>query len=219
MRLVLIGPPGCGKGTQAMLIRDKYQIPQLSTGDILRAAAREGTELGRQADAFMSKGNLVPDRLIVDLMSEKIFGSGFESGCILDGFPRTLVQAEALDQILEKKDCRLDAVISIEVDDNEVVRRLSGRRQCRECGEGYHIVFKKPNHAGVCDRCGGELYQRTDDSEDTVRERLVVYRKQTEPLIDYYRKKNILKKVSGIGTIDEIFERISSLIDGCVREK
>jgi len=213
MKIVLIGPPGCGKGTQAMLIREKYNVPQLSTGDILRAAVAEGTELGRLADSFMRNGNLVPDQLILDLMSEEILKQGFNGGYILDGFPRTLTQAEALDRLLRKNDSRLDAAISIDVGDDEVVRRLAGRRQCKRCGEGYHLIFKSPSKAGMCDKCGGELYQRADDNEDTVRERLAVYRRQTEPIISYYKEKGILKSVSGIGTIDEVFERISSLID------
>lgn len=214
MKLVLIGPPGCGKGTQAVLIQEEYKIPQVSTGDILRAAIRKGTPLGGKAAGYMNAGNLVPDQLIIDLMNERIKGEDCRDGYILDGFPRTLKQAEALDELLKNAGHKLDMVISIEVDDNEVVARLSGRRQCTNCGDGYHLIFKRPKRENVCDKCGSALYQRDDDKEETVRARLSVYREQTSPLINYYQNAGLLKTVNGLGTIDEIFKRVSSLING-----
>lgn len=212
MKLVLVGPPGCGKGTQAVLIRDEYKIPQISTGDILRAAVRDGSALGKKVQDYMNSGQLVPDQLIIDVMSERLAKEDCANGYILDGFPRTLAQAEALDKLLISKKQKLDGVISIEVADDEVVKRLAGRRQCTGCGEGYHVAFKKPAKENVCDKCGSALYQRDDDKEETVRARLSVYRKQTEPLLNYYDKKDLLKRVEGKGNIEEIFKNISSLI-------
>lgn len=213
MKLILIGPPGCGKGTQASLISEEFKIPQISTGDILRAAVRNETSLGDKAKSYMDAGKLVPDQLIIDLMSERIKDADCKNGYILDGFPRTLKQAEALDELLDGMNQTLDAVISIEVDDDEVVRRLAGRRQCANCGKGYHTEFKKPEVSDTCDKCGGPLYQRDDDKEETIRARLEVYRKQTAPLLDYYDKSGLLRSVAGTGTIEDIFKKISSLIN------
>jgi adenylate kinase len=213
MRLVLVGPPGCGKGTQANLVSSELKIPQVSTGDILRAAVREGTELGSKARGYMDEGQLLPDELIIDLMSERISESDCSNGYILDGFPRTVRQAEGLDKLLSDNAQSLDAVISIEVSDDEVVGRLAGRRQCKMCGDGYHLEFKKPATENCCDKCGGSLYLRDDDREDTIRARLEVYRKQTEPLLAFYKETGLLKSAKGVGTIEEIFKRVSSLIN------
>lgn len=212
MRLVLLGPPGCGKGTQAVLIRDKCNIPQISTGDLLRTAVREGSELGKKASEYMDAGRLLPDDLIVDLMKERLAASDCTNGYILDGFPRTIKQAEALDQMLKDLGQKIDSAISIDVADEEVVKRITGRRQCPECGEGYHVEFKKPSKDMLCDKCEMQLCQRGDDKEDTVRERLKIYRDQTEPLLGYYKNKGLLRSISGQGSIEKIFERISSLI-------
>jgi len=212
MKLILVGPPGSGKGTQAVLIREEFNIPQISTGDMLRAAVREGSELGKKADGFMSSGRLVPDDLIIDLAKERLAKDDCANGYILDGFPRTVAQAEALDDLLTATNQKLDSVVSIDVDDEEVVRRLSGRRQCKKCGDGYHVEFKKPSQEGICDKCGSELYLRDDDKEETIRNRLAVYREQTSPLLDFYEKKGLLKRVAGVGSIDDIFKKVSSLI-------
>lgn len=213
MKLVLIGPPGCGKGTQAVLIKEKYNIPQISTGDILRSAVRNGTPLGKEAEGYMNSGRLVPDKLIIDLMAERMQQPDCSNGYILDGFPRTIAQAEALQALLKKNGTGLDAVISIEVADDEVIKRLSGRRQCKVCGDGYHVEFKKPAVEGKCNKCGGELYQRDDDKEATIKNRLVTYRQQTEPLLNFFEKLGLLRKVEGTGSIEDIFNRVSSLID------
>lgn len=211
-RLVMVGPPGSGKGTQAVLIQEEFKIPQISTGIILRAAVREGTPLGKQVAELMSSGKLVSDEIIVGIMKERMKEDDLKNGYILDGFPRTLGQAEALDEMLGKSGQKLDMAISVEVSDDEVVKRLAGRRGCTGCGEGYHLQFKRPAKENVCDKCGSALYLRDDDTEKTVRDRLSVYRKQTAPLLDYYKKQGILKGVSGTGSIEDIFKNISSLI-------
>jgi adenylate kinase len=212
MRIVLVGPPGCGKGTQAVLIRDRYNIPQISTGDILRAAIREGTELGRKAKGYMDEGMLVPDGVIIGLADERLRAGDCGNGYVLDGFPRTIGQAKALDEMLESAGQLLDAVISIDVTDDDVVKRLSGRRQCSKCGEGYHVEFKKSRSVGICDKCGSATYLRDDDREETVRARLLVYREQTAPLLNHYGKKGLLRPVDGRGGINDIFMKICSLI-------
>jgi adenylate kinase len=208
MDLILLGPPGAGKGTQAKLMVEKWGIPQISTGDILRAAVREGTSLGREAKGFMDKGELVPDRVVIGIIEERVKQADCAGGFILDGFPRTIAQAEALEGILAANGRRIDHVLSITVDDEELVGRLAGRRTCRSCSEPYHLLFNPPRAAGTCDRCGGEVYQRVDDSEATVRQRLRVYHAQTSPLVDFYRKKGLLREVPGTGGIEEIFGRI-----------
>jgi adenylate kinase len=213
VRIILVGPPGCGKGTQAKMIEEHYNIPQLSTGDMLRAAVREGTEVGTKAKGYMDRGGLVPDDIIVEVMRNRIQKDDCDSGYILDGFPRTLGQAEALDRMLAEMNQPLTTVIAIAVPDEEVVRRLSGRRQCKNCGTGFHIAFNKPKKDGICDKCGGELYQRDDDNEQTIRSRLKVYYEQTSPLLDYYRERNLLNEVDGVGSIDQIYDAICSLID------
>lgn len=213
IRLILMGPPGCGKGTQAKMLEQRYNILQLSTGDMLRAAVREGTQVGLTAKGYMDKGELVPDEVIVGVMRERMLKKDCEAGYILDGFPRTLGQAEALTRLLGELEQPLSAAIVLTVSDKEVVRRLAGRRQCSKCGTGYHVEFNPPKKEGVCDKCEGRLYQRDDDNEDTVRERLRVYQEQTAPLIAYYKERNLLHEIVGEGSIEDIFNRICSLID------
>lgn len=212
LRLILMGPPGCGKGTQGKKIEALYRVPQLSTGDMLRAAIRDGAPVGHKAKGFMDRGELVPDGVIIDIMRERLAAPDCAGGYILDGFPRTIEQAKALDGLLVENGQRLLAAISLDVSDEEVVARLSGRRQCKACGTGYHLLFNRSRKDGICDACGGELYQRDDDSESTVRERLRVYNRQTAPLLDYYGRQGILRRIPGAGSIDDVFGRIRSLI-------
>ncbi len=213
VRIVLMGPPGCGKGTQGKMLESRYGIPQLSTGDMLRAAVAAKSPVGLAAKAFMDRGALVSDEVIIGIMRDRLAASDCAKGYILDGFPRTVAQAEALDAMLTETKQGLMGTINLDVADEEVVRRLSGRRQCRKCGTGFHVEFKKPGREGVCDACGGELYQRDDDNEATIRSRLAVYNSQTAPLISFYEKKGLLMQVPGTGGIEEIFGRICSLID------
>ena len=212
MNIILLGPPGAGKGTQAKMLIDKYQIPQISTGDILRAAVKEGTSLGKEAKSFMDKGQLVPDSVVIGIVEERIQEPDCVKGYMLDGFPRTVPQAKALDGMLSKLSSEIDHVVSIEVPSEELVKRLTGRRTCRECGAGYHVMFDPPKAEGVCDKCGGELYQRDDDNEKTVRSRLGVYQSQTLPLIDYYKVQGKIRPIDGVGGMKEIFERITSVL-------
>lgn len=209
MDFILLGPPGAGKGTQAKLMIDKWQIPQVSTGDILRAAVREGTPLGVEANRFMDRGELVPDRVVIGIIAERLKEDDAAEGFILDGFPRTIPQAEALQGILQDLGRNIDHVISIDVDDEELVTRLTGRRMCKGCGESFHVVFNPSAQEGVCDRCKGELYQRDDDKEETIRQRLRVYGEQTRPLIAYYEKQGKVRRINGTGSIEEIFSRIA----------
>ena len=209
MNIILLGPPGCGKGTQAKSIMEKYEIPQISTGDILRAAVREKTPLGIKAKGVMDKGDLVPDGLVLQIVEERLKEADCNKGFILDGFPRTVGQAEALD----KSGVPIDGAINIEVPDDEIMKRLAGRRTCRNCSAMYHIVFDPPKKEGVCDRCQGELYQRDDDKEETIKNRLDVYKEQTEPLIQWYSSKNKLHTIKGTGTIEEIFSSIVEVTD------
>ncbi len=208
MDFILLGPPGAGKGTQAKLMIDKWNIPQVSTGDILRAAVREGTELGIEAKGFMDSGELVPDRVVIGIIAERLREEDAAEGFILDGFPRTIPQAEALQEILDDLGRNIDHVISIEVDDEELVTRLTGRRMCKGCGESFHVVFNPSDKEGVCDRCSAELYQRDDDKEQTIRQRLAVYSDQTQPLIAFYEKQGKLRRIDGTGSIEEIFSRV-----------
>ena len=208
MRLVLLGPPGSGKGTQAQRLVERYKIPQISTGDIFRQAVRDQTELGKRAKEYMDRGELVPDEVVVGMVEERLGQSDCKNGFILDGFPRTIAQAEALDKLLAGKGEKLDAVLEISVPDEEVVKRLSGRRTCRQCGAMYHIEFNPPKEPGKCDKCGGELYQRDDDKEEVIKSRLQVYHSQTAPLIEYYQKEGLLNKIDGLGGIEEVFARI-----------
>ena len=216
IRLILMGAPGCGKGTQAKKLEERYDIVQLSTGDMLRAAIREGTEVGTAAKEFMDRGALVPDEVIIGVMKERLAKDDVAHGYILDGFPRTLGQAEALSKLLDEMHQPLTAAIALTVTEDEVVKRLTGRRTCKECGTGYQIEFNPPKQEGVCDKCGGALYQRDDDNEQTIRQRLAVYQEQTSPLIEYYSGRGLLKEVEGVGSIDQIFERTCSLIDSAV---
>ncbi len=208
MDFILLGPPGAGKGTQAKLMIDKWNIPQVSTGDILRAAVREGTALGIEAKGFMDSGELVPDRVVIGIIAERLREEDAAEGFILDGFPRTIPQAEALQEILDDLGRNIDHVISIEVDDEELVTRLTGRRMCKGCGESFHVVFNPSDKEGVCDRCSAELYQRDDDKEQTIRQRLAVYSDQTQPLIAFYEKQGKLRRIDGTGSIEEIFSRV-----------
>ena len=214
MDIILLGPPGAGKGTQAKFMVDRWKIPQVSTGDILRAAVREGTPLGVEAKGFMDSGELVPDRVVIGIIAERVKEDDAADGFILDGFPRTIAQAEALEQILDEAGRKIDHVVSIEVDDEDLVTRLTGRRMCKGCGESFHVVFNPPAAEGVCDRCGGELYQRDDDSEGTIRQRLAVYHEQTSPLIAFYADKGCLREIDGTGGIEEIFSRIEKALEG-----
>lgn len=208
MRLILLGPPGAGKGTQAKLLTDKLGVPQVSTGDMLRQAVADGTELGRKAKSFMNQGALVPDEVVIGIIEERLRKSDCTRGYILDGFPRTLPQAEALSRVLTCLSASLDRVLSVEVPEEDLVKRLSGRRVCRGCGYMFHVDTHPPGQIGVCDKCGDTLYQRDDDKEETIRHRLRVYREQTEPLIAYYDKMGLLRRIDGRGTIEEISRRI-----------
>ncbi|OGP61688.1 MAG: adenylate kinase [Deltaproteobacteria bacterium RBG_13_61_14] len=208
MRLIFLGPPGCGKGTQAQRIISDYRIPQISTGDLLRQAVRDKTALGKEAKKFMDRGELVPDEVVVGMVKERLLANDCKGGFLLDGFPRTVAQAEALDRTLQKMKLKLNAVVSIEVPDPEVVKRLAGRRTCPKCQAMYHVIFNPAQNQNVCDKCGSELYQRDDDQEDTIQARLEVYHRQTAPLIEYYQKQGLVKPVTGMGSIDEIYGRI-----------
>lgn len=212
MNIVLLGPPGSGKGTQAKMIADKYKILHISTGDILRENVRNGTKLGKEAKKFMDAGQLVPDKLLIDIIKDRLSKPDVKSGYMLDGYPRTTPQAEALSKMLPELKQKIDVVLNIEVPDDELVRRLSGRRMCK-CGVSYHLIFNPPKKAGICDKCGGELYHRDDDKEAAILNRLEVYKKQTQPLIDYYTKAKIIANVNGAAEIPAIFEEISKILD------
>ncbi len=212
MNIILLGPPGAGKGTQAKMLVEEYQIPQISTGDILRAAVKEGSPLGKEAKACMDKGELVPDSVVIGIVEERIQQPDCAKGYMLDGFPRTVPQAEALDGMLQNLSSQIDHVVSIEVAKEELVGRLTGRRTCRECGAGFHVMFDPPKQEGVCDKCGGELYQRDDDNVETVTSRLEVYESQTLPLIDYYQEQGKIRPIDGVGEIKEIFGRVTQVL-------
>ena len=214
MRLVFLGPPGAGKGTQARELAREWGVPHLATGDMLREAAAAGNRLGLEAKRYMDRGALVPDDVIVGLMRERLARPDAARGFILDGFPRTIAQAEALAQLLKDHGEHLDVVMYFEVSEQELLRRLTGRRVCRACQTAYHLVFAPPMQPGVCDRCGGELYQREDDGEKPVRTRLEVYARQTSPLLDYYRQRGLLATVAGEGSIDAIRQAIRQAAGG-----
>ncbi|RMG73924.1 MAG: adenylate kinase [Nitrospirae bacterium] len=213
MRIVLLGAPGAGKGTQAKKLIEKYGIPQISTGDILRKAVADGTPLGKEAKSYMDKGELVPDSVVIGLVKERLQQDDCKKGFILDGFPRNTSQAETLDKVLDEMGMPLQVALSVDVDFDVLMKRLTGRRTCKDCGQMYNIYFSPPQKEGVCDKCGGELYQRDDDKEETIKKRLDVYEAQTAPLIDYYEKKGILKRVNGVGNIDEIFANVCAILD------
>ncbi len=214
MNLILLGPPGAGKGTQAERLQDAYNLVQLSTGDMLREEVKSGSDLGKTAKEIMERGDLVPDDLIIKMISGRIDQNSGGDGIILDGFPRTTAQAEALDRMLDEKGLKMDHVIQITVDEDAVVERISGRFSCAKCGMGYHDHFKKPKVEGVCDKCGStEFTRRADDNADTVRSRLAAYREQTAPILPYYEAKKALKAVDGMGGIDEVYARIKAVIE------
>jgi adenylate kinase len=207
VRLVLVGPPGAGKGTQAQFIAAHASMPKISTGDIFRANVSQRTPLGLQAKKFMDAGDLVPDEITIDMVRERLGEEDAQDGFLLDGFPRTVPQAEVLDDMLAQLDARLDVVLELVVDDDEVVRRLSGRRTCRHCGHVWHLDFDPPSREAVCDRCGGELFQRDDDRPDTVRHRIEVYADQTAPLIAYYAERGLLVGLDATGPVEDVTER------------
>lgn len=208
MKLVLLGPPGAGKGTQAKMLSDEFSIPQISTGDILRAAVKENTPLGLKAKSFMDAGGLVPDEVVIGIVAERLQYDDCRKGFILDGFPRTVAQADALQANLQKLGKRLDRVVALQVDTEALVERLTGRRSCKSCGSGYHLRFDPPATAERCDTCNGELSQREDDREETIRKRLEVYDEQTAPLISYYRAANLLLELDGMQTIAAVQEEL-----------
>ena len=208
MRLVLLGPPGVGKGTQASNIVEKFNIPHISTGDIFRANIKEGTELGKEAKGYMDKGLLVPDDIVVSIVNDRLSEEDCKEGFLLDGFPRTINQAEILDRELSKMDIKLDKVLNIDADKEILIERVVGRRICKTCGKGYHIKFNPPKEENVCDVDGGELFQREDDNKETVSTRIEVYEEQTQPLIDYYKNKGIILNIDGTKPIAEVFDTI-----------
>ncbi len=208
MRLVLLGPPGAGKGTQARLLEAQLKAPQIASGDLLRTAVRNRTALGAEAKSYMDKGALVPDELVLKLIEEHLNQRGAQSGFILDGFPRTVAQAEALARMLETRKERLDKVIALIVPNEEIIKRISGRRTCRNCGAMYHVIYDPPRNVDICNDCNGELYQREDDEEDTVRMRLEVYAASTKPLLDHYGRLGLLAQIDGLGRPDDIERRI-----------
>lgn len=213
MRAILMGPPGAGKGTQAAGLIEKFQIPHISTGDMFRAAIKAGTPLGLKAKEYMDAGSLVPDEVTIGIVAERLAEADCANGFLLDGFPRTIAQADALDKILVNLRMSLDGVLNIEVAEAKLLERLTGRRICRQCGATYHMVFNAPRTEGVCDKCGGELYQRSDDTLETAKNRLDVYNVQTQPLIDYYRDKGILKEINGDQDIDKVLEDILAALE------
>nr|5G40_A Chain A, ADENYLATE KINSE [synthetic construct]5G41_A Chain A, ADENYLATE KINSE [synthetic construct] len=218
MNLVLMGLPGAGKGTQAEKIVEKYGIPHISTGDMFRAAIKEGTELGLKAKSFMDKGELVPDEVTIGIVRERLSKDDCKKGFLLDGFPRTVAQAEALDNILSELGKKLDYVINIEVPKEELMERLTGRRICKTCGATYHLIFNPPKVEGICDKDGGELYQRADDNPETVANRLDVNMKQTQPLLDFYEEKGVLRNIDGQQDINKVFADIKALLGGLKQE-
>jgi adenylate kinase len=215
MNIILLGPPGAGKGTQAKFLEDRFRMIQLSTGDMLRAAVKSGSDLGKQAKAIMEAGKLVPDELVINLISERIDQPDCKSGFILDGFPRTVPQAGALDGMLAEKGLKLDSVIEMKVVDDVLVERITGRYSCAKCGAGYHDQFQKPKAEGVCDGCGGtEFKRRADDNAETVKTRLAQYHAQTAPILPYYEGKGILKSVDGMADIGEVTRQLAALLGG-----
>jgi adenylate kinase len=217
MRVVFLGPPGAGKGTQARTLARDHGVPQISTGDILREAVAAGTPLGQQAKGFMDRGELVPDDVIVGVIGDRLNQPDAKQGFLFDGFPRTVGQAEALDRLLKGRGEHLDAVVFFDVSEAELLRRLTGRRVCRQCGATFHLLYNAPKRVGACDRCGGELYQRDDDSEVTVRRRLEVYAKQTEPLLAFYGARGLLTRINGEGAIDAIQAELRRVLEAVRR--
>ena len=212
MDIILLGPPGSGKGTQAKMIAEKYKVKHISTGDILRENVRNGTPLGVEAKKFMDSGKLVPDSLLIDIIKDRLAKPDVKAGWMLDGYPRTIPQAEALDKILPALGQKIDEVLNVDVPDAELIKRVTGRRMCK-CGTTYHVQFNPPKVAGKCDACGADLYQRADDTEATVKERLQAYHAQTQPLIDFYNKRGIVANINGTGDIKAIFGNIAKALD------
>lgn len=212
MKIVMLGAPGAGKGTQAKMIADKYQIPHISTGDIFRANIKEGTELGKEAKSYMDKGQLVPDELTVKILLDRVAKEDCKDGYVLDGFPRTIPQAEVLEEALEKLGDRIDYAVNVEVPDANIVKRMGGRRACLSCGATYHVEHIPPKAEGICDRCGKELVLRDDDKAETVQKRLDVYHDQTQPLIDFYQERGVLKEVDGTQNMKDVFAAIVSIL-------
>ncbi len=208
MKLVMLGAPGAGKGTQAKMLAEKYGIPHISTGDIFRSNIKEGTELGKKVKGFLDSGALVPDELTVDLVMDRIAQEDCQNGYILDGFPRTIRQAEKLTEALAEKGGEIDWAVNVDVPDEAIVERMSGRRMCPSCGASYHVVNIPPKKAGICDRCGAGLITRSDDQPETVRKRLSVYHEQTQPLIDYYKAKGLVADVDGTQSMEDVFQTI-----------
>lgn len=214
MRLVFLGAPGVGKGTQAEMVAAKLAIPKISTGDLLRTGVAQKTPLGLEAQQYMTRGELVPDDVVIGLVAEKIASPECEKGFILDGFPRTILQADALSGILQKQGASLDRVMYFVIPREEVVKRLSGRRSCSACSAVYHVDYVPPKQEGRCDECGAALVQRNDDKRETVESRLVVYEEQTSPLIDYYQEKNLLAELDGTGSVEQVQDRLFALLSG-----
>lgn len=213
MKIIMLGAPGAGKGTQAKMIAAKYSIPHISTGDIFRANIKEGTELGKKAKEYMDNGQLVPDELTVKILLDRVAKDDCKNGYVLDGFPRTIPQAEVLDTEVSKLGEKIDYAIDVEVPDENIVKRMGGRRACVKCGATYHIEHVPPKKEGICDTCGSELILRDDDKPETVKERLNVYHKQTQPLIDFYNKKGILKSVSGTKDVNDVFADVVAILE------
>ena len=212
MKIIMLGAPGAGKGTQAKKIAEKYGIPHISTGDIFRANIKNGTELGKKAKTYMDQGALVPDELTCDLVVDRIQQPDCANGYVLDGFPRTIPQAECLTTALDKLGQKMDYAINVEVPDENIIDRMSGRRACVACGGTYHIKYNPTKKEGICDACGGELILRDDDKPETVKQRLEVYHTQTQPLIDYYTKEGILKEVDGTQDLQKVFDDITAIL-------
>lgn len=213
MKIIMLGAPGAGKGTQAQMIADKYKIPHISTGDIFRENVKNGTALGMEAKKYMDQGALVPDELTVRILLDRVAQDDCKNGYVLDGFPRTIPQAEVLDEAISKLGDKIDFAINVEVPDENIIRRMSGRRACLSCGATFHVEHVPPKKEGICDRCGKELVLRDDDKEETVKNRLDVYHKQTQPLIDFYTQKNILKTVDGTVDMQDVFAAITAILD------
>jgi len=212
MKIIMLGAPGAGKGSQASRIATEYQLPHISTGDIFRANLKEETELGKRAKSFMDKGELVPDDITIAMLLDRIHKEDCKNGYILDGFPRTIPQAEALKEALAKKDEKIDLALDVEASDELIIKRMAGRRTCPACGAIYHIVTLPPKTEGICDRCGADLIQRKDDNEETVKNRLKIYHEVTEPLISYYKKEGILEEIDGAEELDKVFEKVKRII-------